>query len=165
MTSIGNRNAPACRLQSTLTCCDMRAASPWRTQGMTLGLCRDGWAIAISSIRFDTPSWLRTGSRISGGTARRPLDGVQNGRACSRPVSPAADPARFVMCGRLTVKMTWEELVRLYHLTVDQPARNTQARCNVGPTDPIRHGGRARRQARGGRYLTLPRFPGARTVG
>ena len=41
------------------------------------------------------------------------------------------------MCGRFTYKLTWEELVRLYRLTLDQPPRNTQARYNVCPTDPI----------------------------
>jgi len=41
------------------------------------------------------------------------------------------------MCGRFTYKLTWEQLVRLYRLTLDQPARNTQARYNVCPTDPI----------------------------
>ena len=41
------------------------------------------------------------------------------------------------MCGRFTYKLTWEELVRLYGLTLDQPARNTQPRYNVCPTDPI----------------------------
>jgi putative SOS response-associated peptidase YedK len=41
------------------------------------------------------------------------------------------------MCGRFTYKLTWEELMRLYRLTLDQPARNTQARYNVCPTDPI----------------------------
>jgi putative SOS response-associated peptidase YedK len=41
------------------------------------------------------------------------------------------------MCGRFTYKLTWEELVRLYRLTADQPARSTQARYNVCPTDPI----------------------------
>ena len=41
------------------------------------------------------------------------------------------------MCGRFTYKLTWEELVRLYRLTLDQPARNTQPRYNVCPTDPI----------------------------
>jgi putative SOS response-associated peptidase YedK len=41
------------------------------------------------------------------------------------------------MCGRFTYKPTWEELVRLYRLTLDQPARNTQARYNVCPTDPV----------------------------
>jgi putative SOS response-associated peptidase YedK len=40
-------------------------------------------------------------------------------------------------CGRFTYKLTWEELMRLYRLTLDQPARNTQARYNVCPTDPI----------------------------
>jgi putative SOS response-associated peptidase YedK len=41
------------------------------------------------------------------------------------------------MCGRFTYKLTWEKLVRLYRLTLDQPARKTQARYNVCPTDPI----------------------------
>ena len=41
------------------------------------------------------------------------------------------------MCGRFTYKLTWEELVRLYRLTLDQPARNTQPRYNVCPTDQI----------------------------
>ena len=41
------------------------------------------------------------------------------------------------MCGRFTYKLTWEELVRLYWLTLDQPPRNTQARYNVCPTDPV----------------------------
>jgi putative SOS response-associated peptidase YedK len=41
------------------------------------------------------------------------------------------------MCGRFTYRLTWEEIVRLYRLTLDQPARNTQARYNVCPTDPV----------------------------
>src|SRR5271170_3189348 len=41
------------------------------------------------------------------------------------------------MCGRFTYKLTWEELMRLYRLTLDQPPRNTEARYNVCPTDPI----------------------------
>jgi putative SOS response-associated peptidase YedK len=41
------------------------------------------------------------------------------------------------MCGRFTYKLTWEELVKLYRLTLNQPARNTQARYNVCPTDPV----------------------------
>jgi putative SOS response-associated peptidase YedK len=41
------------------------------------------------------------------------------------------------MCGRFTYKLTWEELVRLYRLTLDQPARNAQLRYNVCPTDPV----------------------------
>jgi hypothetical protein len=41
------------------------------------------------------------------------------------------------MCGRSTYKLTWEEIVRLYRLTLDQPARNTQARYNVCPTTTI----------------------------
>jgi putative SOS response-associated peptidase YedK len=42
-----------------------------------------------------------------------------------------------VMCGRSTYKLTWEEIVRLYRLTLDQPAVNTQARYNVCPTTTI----------------------------
>ena len=41
------------------------------------------------------------------------------------------------MCGRFTNRLTWEEMVRLYRLTLDQPARNVQARYNICPTDPI----------------------------
>jgi putative SOS response-associated peptidase YedK len=41
------------------------------------------------------------------------------------------------MCGRFTYRLTWEEIVRLYGLTLDQPARNTQARYNVCSTDPV----------------------------
>src|SRR5712691_13455559 len=41
------------------------------------------------------------------------------------------------MCGRSTYKLTWEEIVGLYRLTLDQPARNTQARYNVCPTTTI----------------------------
>ena len=41
------------------------------------------------------------------------------------------------MCGRFTNRLTWEELVRLYRLTLDQPPQNTRPRYNVCPTDPI----------------------------
>ena len=33
--------------------------------------------------------------------------------------------------------MTWEEIVRLYRITRDQPPRNVQPRYNVCPTDPV----------------------------
>jgi hypothetical protein len=42
-----------------------------------------------------------------------------------------------VMCGRYTYKLTWEEIVRLYRLTLDQPPENTRARFNVCPTTTI----------------------------
>ena len=64
------------------------------------------------------------------------MSGFTPGRALRRRRSREFQP-RFVMCGRFTYKLTWEELVRLYGLTMDQPARNTQARFNVCPTDPI----------------------------
>jgi putative SOS response-associated peptidase YedK len=41
------------------------------------------------------------------------------------------------MCGRATYKLTWEEIVALYRLTLDQPPVNTRARYNVCPTTRI----------------------------
>jgi hypothetical protein len=41
------------------------------------------------------------------------------------------------MCGRFTYQLTWPELVRLYRLTLDAPARNLQPRYNVCPTTNI----------------------------
>ena len=41
------------------------------------------------------------------------------------------------MCGRFTYKLTWAEIVKLYRLTLDAPARNTQARYNICPTTPV----------------------------
>jgi putative SOS response-associated peptidase YedK len=41
------------------------------------------------------------------------------------------------MCGRATYKLTLEEIVALYRLTLDQPPVNTRARFNVCPTTTI----------------------------
>ena len=41
------------------------------------------------------------------------------------------------MCGRANYKLTWEEIVALYRLTLDQPPVNTRARYNVCPTTTI----------------------------
>jgi putative SOS response-associated peptidase YedK len=41
------------------------------------------------------------------------------------------------MCGRSTYKLTWEEIVALYRLTLDQPPVNTRAPYNVCPTTTI----------------------------
>jgi putative SOS response-associated peptidase YedK len=41
------------------------------------------------------------------------------------------------MCGRFTYKLTWAEIVKLYRLTLDQPARNTRPRYNICPTTTI----------------------------
>jgi putative SOS response-associated peptidase YedK len=41
------------------------------------------------------------------------------------------------MCGRATYKLTWEEIVALYRLTLDQAPVNTRARYNVCPTTTI----------------------------
>src|SRR5262249_51814556 len=40
------------------------------------------------------------------------------------------------MCGRYTYKLTWEEIVRLYRLTLpDEPPEKLKASYNVAPTD------------------------------
>jgi putative SOS response-associated peptidase YedK len=41
------------------------------------------------------------------------------------------------MCDHFTHLLTWAEIVRLYRLTLDQPARNIQQRFNVCPTTPV----------------------------
>ena len=41
------------------------------------------------------------------------------------------------MCGRFTYKLTWPEIVKLYLLSLDTPARNPQARYNICPTTTI----------------------------
>jgi putative SOS response-associated peptidase YedK len=41
------------------------------------------------------------------------------------------------VCGRFTYRLTWSEIVRLYRLPLDLPARNTQARYNICPTTTI----------------------------
>lgn len=41
------------------------------------------------------------------------------------------------MCGRFTNKLTWEDIVRLYRLSIDQPARNVQPHYNICPTDTV----------------------------
>ena len=41
------------------------------------------------------------------------------------------------MCGRFTNRLTWEELVRLYRLTIQAPPHNLPPRYNICPTDPV----------------------------
>jgi putative SOS response-associated peptidase YedK len=41
------------------------------------------------------------------------------------------------MCGGFAYKLTWAEIVKLYRLTLDQSARNTQPRYNICPTTTI----------------------------
>jgi len=41
------------------------------------------------------------------------------------------------MCGRFTYRLTWPEIVWLYRLPLDIPARNTQPRYNICPTTTI----------------------------
>jgi hypothetical protein len=45
------------------------------------------------------------------------------------------DAALYIagMCGRATYKLTWEEIVALYRLTLYKPAVNTRTRYNVCP--------------------------------
>ncbi len=41
------------------------------------------------------------------------------------------------MCGRFTNKLAWDDIVRLYRLTLDAPPHNLRPRYNVCPTDTI----------------------------
>jgi putative SOS response-associated peptidase YedK len=41
------------------------------------------------------------------------------------------------MCGRFTYRLTWPEIVWLYQLPLDIPARNTRPRYNICPTTTI----------------------------
>jgi putative SOS response-associated peptidase YedK len=41
------------------------------------------------------------------------------------------------MCGRFTNKLTWTEIVALYHLALPAPPHNLQPRFNICPTDPV----------------------------
>ena len=41
------------------------------------------------------------------------------------------------MCGRFTNKLTWEDIVRLYGLTLNAPRHHLQPRYNICPTDTI----------------------------
>jgi putative SOS response-associated peptidase YedK len=41
------------------------------------------------------------------------------------------------MCGRFTYRLTWPEIVKMYRLTLDTLARNTQPRYNICPTTTI----------------------------
>jgi putative SOS response-associated peptidase YedK len=41
------------------------------------------------------------------------------------------------MCGRATYKLSWDEIVTLYRLALDQPAVDMRARYNVCPTTTI----------------------------
>jgi hypothetical protein len=67
------------------------------------------------------------------------LEGVPNMDGFGRTLGKLVNQRYMllVMCGRSTYKLTWEEIVALYRLTLDQPARNTQARYNVCPTTTI----------------------------
>jgi putative SOS response-associated peptidase YedK len=41
------------------------------------------------------------------------------------------------MCGRFACRLTWPVIVRLYRLSLDAAARNTQPRNNICPTTTI----------------------------
>ena len=41
------------------------------------------------------------------------------------------------MCGRFTNKLTWDEIARLYRLTIKAPPHNLPPRYNICPTDPV----------------------------
>src|SRR5262245_53732272 len=64
--SVGSGLGPRCNSRYIRTCCDMAAATPWRTPGMIRGRYRLGSATRTSSTRCVTPSWLLIGLRTSG---------------------------------------------------------------------------------------------------
>ena len=66
----------------------------------------------------------------------------------SRATADARSVLNPLSVRRFTYRLTWPELVRLYRLTLDAPARNTQPRYNICPTDPIDAVGCEPRQAR-----------------
>ena len=41
------------------------------------------------------------------------------------------------MSGRFTNRLTWDEIVRLYRLTMKAPPHNLPPRYNICPTDPV----------------------------
>jgi putative SOS response-associated peptidase YedK len=41
------------------------------------------------------------------------------------------------MCGRYTNLLTWQQIVELYRITLDTPARNIRAHYNICPTDQV----------------------------
>jgi putative SOS response-associated peptidase YedK len=41
------------------------------------------------------------------------------------------------MCGRFTNKLSWDEIVKLYRLTMNHPPHNMRPSYNVCPTDPV----------------------------
>ncbi len=55
-------------------------------------------------------------------------------RACRSPVLMTSFA---IMCGRFTAYYTWQELVELYRLADDVPARNLEPRYNVAPTQDV----------------------------
>jgi hypothetical protein len=93
--------------------------------------------------------WIPDRSRFSALNGRRKWKGADSaGRGFSGGSDPG--PVKNIemppkagwyrgMCGRFTNKMTWEEIVRLYRLTMDRPPHNMQPSFNVCPTDPVLH--------------------------
>jgi SOS response associated peptidase (SRAP) len=88
--------------------------------------------------------WQRSHQSHTQGVARCSSPSVGRGpslrMAGIRPHGGQARQARYMlsaMCGRSTYKLTWEEIVRLYRLTLEQRPVNTQARYNVCPTTTI----------------------------
>jgi hypothetical protein len=53
-----------------------------------------------------------------------------------------AAAAALIWCEHVrafTYKLTWPEIVKLYRLSLDAPARNTQPRYNICPTTTAEH--------------------------
>jgi SOS response associated peptidase (SRAP) len=86
----------------------------------------------------------RAGSRATSRVCRIYYEGTADVRRRRQAPAPSRTDGGLAVlsyiaatCGRATYKLTWEEIVPLYRLTLGQPAVNTQARYNVCPTTTV----------------------------
>src|SRR5262245_61772654 len=68
--SVGSGLGPRCNSRYIRTCCDMAAATLWRTPATTHGRCKLGSATRTSSTRCVTPNLRRIDLRTSGDNRR-----------------------------------------------------------------------------------------------
>ena len=81
---------------------------------------------------------LSAATAVSPGLAGAPWDGLRIAQENeSRAAECLQSGARLYWTpvqARFTYRLTWPEIVRLYRLALDMPARNTQPRYNICPT-------------------------------
>src|SRR3984957_3153363 len=117
-------------------CCSM----PARSTATRTARRRHLMALALSV----TATIRSSARRAQASPERRHCNNDQKWRGASIWPAPHCHDGRLPalnyivgMCGRATYKLTWEEIVALYRLTLDQPALNTRARYNVCPTTTV----------------------------